>query len=101
MNQYTRNREIMAHALAQELAGKVVLSDDDSLNVFNLPDSIQAEIAKKLRAEYRNEVEIDPLMVRTIGLEQSYDKALLREFDNHMSYDCEEWMRTFKREDAA
>ncbi len=100
MNNYQKNREVMAHSLAMMLASKFVLSDDDSLNVYDLPLGLQNEIADKMYKEYRNKVEIDPLMVRTIPIEQAYSKALLSEFYYSLSDSCEEWIRTIQKEDA-
>jgi hypothetical protein len=99
MNDFQKNKEIMAYSLAQMMAPLVTLSEDDSLNVYDLPLGLQDEIADKMYKEYRNKIEIDPLMVRTIPIEQAYAKALLSEFYSSISDSCEEWIRTIQKDD--
>ena len=99
MSDYQKNIEVMAHSLALMLAPLVVLSEDDSLDVYSLSENVQTLIANNMLAEYRNEIEIDPLMVRTIGMLASYKKALLNEFYFSISDSCEQWIRTIQKED--
>lgn len=100
MNDNQKNIEVMAHSLALMLAPIVVLSEDDSLDVYSLSDEMQAGIAHKMHNEYRNEFEIDPLCARTIGVESAYRKALLNEFYRSISDSCEQWIRRIQKNDC-
>lgn len=100
MTDYQNNVEVMAHSLALMLAPIVVLSEDDSLDTYNMAPRVHAEIASKMRLEYLNDVEIDPEIVRSEGLETAYRLALFLEFDNHISDKCESYIRTIQKGDA-
>lgn len=99
MSDYKKNVEVMAYSLALMLAPIVVLSEDDSFDIYELGLFDQWNVADKIAAEYRNEVEIDPMMVRTIGVEESYRKSLLREFAYSISDSCEQWIRRIQKDD--
>lgn len=99
MNDYQKNVEVMAHSLALMLAPIVVLSEDDSLDVYSLSDETRLQIATKMMNEYRSELEIDPLCVRTIGLESAYANALIHEFYRAISDSCEQWIRRLQKDD--
>lgn len=101
MSDYTRNREIMAHTLAQKFVGRVPLLHDDGIDLKTFTSAQHDEIVKTMRAEYYNDVEVSMDAFRKDGAEKALDAALLKEFDDHIMYDCESWLRRFAKEERA
>lgn len=99
MSDYQKNVEVIAHSIALMLAPTVVLSDDDSFNAEELELNSHYDVIDKMAAEYLNDVEVSPDIVRTNGVLQAYSMALFAEFNNHISDSCEEWIRKIQNDD--
>lgn len=98
MSDYLKNIEVMAHSLALMLAPIVVLSEDDSLDIYMLDQKIKTSIVEKMKSEYFNSIDIDPAVVRVVGLSDAYSNEMKREFDNFISDSCEQWIRRLQKE---
>lgn len=100
MSDYKNNIEAMAKSLALMLAPIVVLSEDDCISSDNITELQEKAIAVKMAAEYLNDIEIPPALVRKYGIERIYTESLITEFYNHISDSCEQWIRRIQIEDA-